>query len=801
MSLLLTIDVPGQTQRFSSANSGIVQLGTSTNQHVYHPIIIGTGVMQQELGPPLVPQLTFPTYTVDLDAPPRTIHVGAAATLRQGEGEGPYRTFFSGKVAQVLQQGANQTRLILRSQVEEKSGVYTQATATDLATIAAALATEGGFSNNFTTWAAESDNPDGTIEQTLPTPLGQLIAQAAFEGFYTAYVEGDKITGVPMAPEAPASLLAFPEPLHRRRGRAIELDYEILHDPFQEHITRLNLRVGRDVRVYEDTNHAAEATRGREILLDLKFIGADYMNVWAERFLDRHNTEPIYLRGTFPGVFLVGDQRYADFRQGSLSGGQFEHVNGNTNRYQVVQAVYDPQANTTRVLAKKIVAPPAFSSTGLTPEDSYTIPASGAGVEEVFSQNVDITTANVFVDTGYDLPSSYATDLWIVQLGSRIAPCSLFYGSEIHGGTVGGAAAGFLSMDFTSRAGGAVDVVVYFAQNNRNLLMAASNVTRGDATPLRIWRLQTGSGSGGGGTTTSSTGGGTMTWNNDGVRSFAARQGITSFSHVLGSATTTLSDQAITYTLVGSPTWMTFTAATRTVSRASAVPAPVDAPIVMLYSASDGTSTIYQTILVQITSTPETPPVLVGTNVPTNVVLTTPRGGTVQVVWTANSNYRTRIQWGPNASFVVIGEALLSKGLARFDITGLEAALELQVRVAFVDDTGTAGNYYEIGAISWDFDVSTLVTVIISKSRGTTPPFVLPSATTTQRGASVTYSHGTIPPQLTAIGVSLNLNTRTITIPSAGFNRLTAPASYTMTWSATDGTNTITRNIRFRIDP
>ena len=793
MSLLLTIET-AVTQRFST---DVLLVGVGANQHEYHPLISSTGVMQQELGPPLVPQLTYPTYTVDLDAPPRAISVGADATLQQGEGEGPYRTFFTGKVAQVLQQGPNQTRLILRSQVEEKSGVYTQATATDLATIAAALATEGGFTTDFTTWAAESDNPDGTIEQALPTPLGQLIAQAAFEGFYTAYVEGDKITGVPMAPEAPSPLEAFPEPVQRRiagRGTPTAWDYDILRDPFHEHITRLNLRTGTDVRVYEDANHAADATRGREILLDLKFIAADDMNVWAERFLDRHNTEPIYLRGTFPGVFLVGDQRYADFRESALTG-QFEHVNGVANRYQVVQAVYDPQANTTRVLAKKIVAPPAYSSTGLTPVNSYTvqvedapspsavgtipfqnginftgrrysaysvrqdidiniddinfeeiswslvysidsttitggfwsfadgddqsnnkkktvlgkitktellastaantiadssrdpisegvslgdnvelwdfgpgptytnrlgffrffvvrdtdnalwifsrfdvrgartyrgiwglehgspwlsgefvltfetssgarnndvrfdasspsdlerydssdstwkdipatatnepqnndvryddsspsdleryddsddtwkdipasggtgvvqtnavryddsspsdlewydgttwvdIPASGgsggggggAGLEEVFSQNVDITTANVFVDTGYDLPSSYATDLWIVQLGSRIAPCALFYGSEIHGGTVGGPVAGFLSMDFTSRAGGAVDVAVYFAQNNSNLLMGASNVTRGDATPLRIWRLQTSS-SGGGGT-------------------------------------------------------------------------------------------------------------------------------------------------------------------------------------------------------------------------------------------------------------------------------------------------------------
>ena len=808
MSLLLTIET-AVTQRFST---DVLLVGVGSNQHEYHPLISSTGVMQQELGPPLVPQLTYPTYTVDLDAPPRTIVVGADATLQQGEGEGPYRTFFTGKVAQVLQQGPNQTRLILRSQVEEKSGVYTQATATDLATIAAALATEGGFTTDFTTWAAESDNPDGTIEQALPTPLGQLIAQAAFEGFYTAYVEGDKITGVPMAPEAPSPLEAFPEPVQRRiagRGTPTAWDYDILRDPFNEHITRLNLRTGTDVRVYEDANHAADATRGREILLDLKFIAADDMNVWAERFLDRHNTEPIYLRGTFPGVFLVGDQRYADFRESALTG-QFEHVNGVANRYQVVQAVYDPQANTTRVLAKKIVAPPAYSSTGLTPVGSYIVPSDdeeevtspiaegnlplhtrvqyaqryiigyfismaqkvdidlsaidftsidytivwthsttrdgqpiqnantirllspddqggntktftgriteeafyellqyrvsfiqnraqffttstggeassartirlgdgdttiwnndnkaegyfsayltrdenddiwlftryypsnveggltengrspgpvpgisatyslrfqsafgaqnndvrydasspsdlerydssdntwkdipatatddpknndvryddsspsdleryddsddtwkdipasggtgvvqtnavryddsspsdlewydgttwvdipasggsgggGAGLEEVFSQNVDITTANVFVDTGYDLPSSYATDLWIVQLGSRIAPCALFYGSEIHGGTVGGPVAGFLSMDFTSRAGGAVDVAVYFAQNNSNLLMGASNVTRGDATPLRIWRLQTSS-SGGGGT-------------------------------------------------------------------------------------------------------------------------------------------------------------------------------------------------------------------------------------------------------------------------------------------------------------
>ena len=947
MSLLLHIDVPGQTQRFST---DVLLVGVGQNQHEYHPLISSTGVMQQELGPPLVPQLTFPTYTVDLDAPPRTIHVGAAATLRQGEGEGPYRTFFSGKVAQVLQQGPNQTRLILRSQVEEKSGIYTQATATDLATIAAALATEGGFSNNFTTWAAESDNPDGTIEQTLPTPLGQLIAQAAFEGFYTAYVEGDKITGVPMAPEAPFSLLAFPEPLQRRiagRGTPMSWDFAILHDPFQEHITRLNLRVGRDVRVYEDANHAAEATRGREILLDLKFVAADYMNVWAERFLDRHNTEPIYLRGTFPGVFLVGDQRYADFRQGSLSGGQFEHVNGNTNRYQVVQAVYDPQGNTTRVLAKKIVAPPAYSSTGLTPVHIYIAPEEGSGgggggavssglvglkrvfegridnilrlnqlnkyidsgytfpvdilnkvymfdfgglfatlsgselfdlvgsgatvggtarylttndngiqlsgsivsltsdrllliaftrippegatdysiyefdtiegggsnggddLDEAFSGNVDITTANVFVGTGFTLPTDWRDGIWMFNIGGQISSLRMFFGSEIHGSTVGAAVAGFASANYYF-TGSTTPTPYYFAYviATRQLLIGSSAVNR-DPTPLKVWRLTKGSSSGA-----------TMTWLDGGVRSISVYQGTflsVSPNRVLGQALSSLIDANIRYAMIGLPTWLRFSSHNRAITSSdnrSRVPAPEPLPIVALYSASDGTSTIYQPITIHMHATS------VGSAIPSNVMLTAPRANVVHVTWTANTLFRTRIQWGapattsPAKPFVAMGEVLLSKGSSQYDIPGLPHSFETEVRVAFVDDDGTVGSYYganlpDTGTLSWMSGGASVINIqLVASGPGSyTPnPAVLPAAVTTRTVpsgratvlASVRYS-GMLPVELRNIGSpSINLTTRVITMPTS-FDGLTASNSFSMTWTATDGVQTITQKITFNV--
>ena len=121
--------------------------------------------------------------------------------------------------------------------------------------------------------------------------------------------------------------------------------------------------------------------------------------------------------------------------------------------------------------------------------DAPAAPAAMAAVTEIFSGNVDITTANSFQDTGGNLPADYATGLFIANIGGQIAPAALLFGGEIHGATVGAAVAGYLGADYTLRAGSTQQTTFWFAATTaRDLLIACSRTNR-DPTPLKIWRL------------------------------------------------------------------------------------------------------------------------------------------------------------------------------------------------------------------------------------------------------------------------------------------------------------------------
>ena len=100
---------------------------------------------------------------------------------------------------------------------------------------------------------------------------------------------------------------------------------------------------------------------------------------------------------------------------------------------------------------------------------------------------------------------------------------------------------------------------------------------------------------------------GTLTWG-AGDTSVGATEGsqtLVPAAPALPEATSTRSGATVSYTLSNRPTWLTFTASTRVLSANANAPAP-GYPIFMRLTATDGTETIYQEIIVTID--PATPP-------------------------------------------------------------------------------------------------------------------------------------------------------------------------------------------------
>ena len=119
--------------------------------------------------------------------------------------------------------------------------------------------------------------------------------------------------------------------------------------------------------------------------------------------------------------------------------------------------------------------------------------SSGGSLTEAFSGNVDITAVNSFVDTGYTLPSTWATDVFAVNIGGQSGAMRMFYGGELYVGRITpGPTAGFVSTDIILRQGGNLSTISFFfatsGATNGNLLIGASTTIR-DPRPLKVFRL------------------------------------------------------------------------------------------------------------------------------------------------------------------------------------------------------------------------------------------------------------------------------------------------------------------------
>ena len=89
------------------------------------------------------------------------------------------------------------------------------------------------------------------------------------------------------------------------------------------------------------------------------------------------------------------------------------------------------------------------------------------------------------------------------------------------------------------------------------------------------------------------------------------------------------------------------------------------------------------------------------------VQISAPHVGVMRVDWTPDEDMVSRVQWwtfnkahapaslkDAEAAFVVSGEAVLSKGLSRYDIVeGVENGNQYIARVAYMDDQGNVGSF------------------------------------------------------------------------------------------------------------
>ena len=242
----------------------------------------------------------------------------------------------------------------------------------------------------------------------------------------------------------------------------------------------------------------------------------------------------------------------------------------------------------------------------------------GGGLRELFSGNVNLT-ANVWADTGYDLPSDYATKLFAIDFGGERSEATLVYGEPIaRGGTNTVSAA-------ASRSNARVIIRVgtreyWLSRTTANDLLIASLNASFDAMPLKIWDWSgtgvPGDDEGEGGTSTIR---GSLSWAQgdttiratEGGRTLAAPSGA---SPQLPQATASKAEltSSIRYRSFGVPPWLTIDRTTRrvTLTAGQTVPAPTY-PINITWVAESSLGEnvvprITQNILVTITPTTTT---------------------------------------------------------------------------------------------------------------------------------------------------------------------------------------------------